>query len=85
MVSNRLYRQKTLLRATNLSLQQNPTTCNNDVNIMFRTSENIAPRKISHLGKYRDVFSRLADNRDDNYLEKAIAAGYLAMREPINI
>jgi hypothetical protein len=47
--------------------------------------QNLGKYRTDAAQKYRDAFSRLADNRDDNYPEKAIAAGDLVMRKPINL
>jgi len=47
--------------------------------------QNLGKYRTDAAEKYRDAFRKLADNRDDNYPEKAIAAGDLVMRKPINL
>jgi hypothetical protein len=47
--------------------------------------QNLGQYRTNAAQKYRDPFARLADNRDNNYHDKAIAAGDLVMRKPINI
>jgi len=47
--------------------------------------QNLGKYRTDAAQKYRDAFAKLADTRDDNYIDKAISAGDLVMRKPINI
>jgi hypothetical protein len=48
-------------------------------------TQNLSKYRTDAAQKYRSAFTRLANARDNNYVDKAISVGDLVMRKPINI
>ena len=47
--------------------------------------QNLGQYRAEAAEKYREAYRKLADARDDQYLDSGIAAGDLVMRKPINL